>query len=68
MMIPIEQEPFIGMWRDREDMSDSTGWVRQVRAGYTAYEEAGRDPDYAAEMAEVDAEFDLAVGDGLDDE
>ncbi|HEX8320832.1 hypothetical protein [Longimicrobium sp.] len=67
-MIPIEQEPFIGMWRDREDMSDSTGWVRQVRAGYAAYEEAGRDPDYAAEMTEVDAEFDLAVGDGLDDE
>jgi hypothetical protein len=29
---PIEDEPFIGMWRDREDMSDSTDWVRQVRA------------------------------------
>ena len=28
----LEDEPFIGMWRDREDMSDSTAWVRQVRA------------------------------------
>ncbi len=24
-------EPFIGMWRDREDLSDSSQWVRQVR-------------------------------------
>lgn len=67
-MIPVEQEPFIGMWRERSDIKDGTGWVCQVRAGHAAYDEAGRDPDYAAEMAEVDAEFDLAVGDGLDDD
>lgn len=24
-------ESFIGMWRDREDMQDSTAWVRNVR-------------------------------------
>jgi hypothetical protein len=22
---------FVGMWRDREDMRDSTGWVRNLR-------------------------------------
>jgi hypothetical protein len=25
------KEPFIGMWKDREDMNDSSFWVRQVR-------------------------------------
>ena len=29
--IALEDEPFIGMWRDRQDMADSTAWVRQVR-------------------------------------
>lgn len=30
--------PFIGMWRDRADMSDSTAWVRkQRRAGWGAH-------------------------------
>jgi len=24
-------EPFIGMWRDREDMQDSSAWVQRVR-------------------------------------
>lgn len=24
-------EPFIGMWRDREDMQDSALWVRSLR-------------------------------------
>lgn len=24
-------EPFIGMWRDREDMKDSSAWVRGIR-------------------------------------
>ena len=23
--------PFIGMWKDREDMKDSVAWVREVR-------------------------------------
>lgn len=27
----IATEPFVGMWRDREDMKDSTAWVRDVR-------------------------------------
>ena len=28
---PLDQEPFIGMWRDREDMKDSEEWVRKSR-------------------------------------
>ena len=31
-MLPIETEPFIGMWRDREEMADGTAWVRRLRA------------------------------------
>lgn len=27
----LADEPFIGMWRDREDMQDSTAWVRKQR-------------------------------------
>jgi mRNA-degrading endonuclease RelE of RelBE toxin-antitoxin system len=27
----LEDEPFIGMWKDREDMRDSVKWVREVR-------------------------------------
>lgn len=27
----LAEEPFIGMWSEREDMQDSSGWVRQVR-------------------------------------
>jgi hypothetical protein len=27
----LEDEPFVGMWRDREDMQDSTAWVRHLR-------------------------------------
>lgn len=27
----LEDEPFIGMWQDREDMQDSTAWVRALR-------------------------------------
>jgi hypothetical protein len=27
----LADEPFIGMWRDREDMRDSSAWVRRVR-------------------------------------
>lgn len=29
--IRLADEPFIGMWRDREDMQDSTAWVRSLR-------------------------------------
>ena len=27
----LEDEPFIGMWKDRADMRDSTQWVRELR-------------------------------------
>jgi len=27
----LAEEPFIGMWKDREDMQDSTDWVRDQR-------------------------------------
>ena len=27
----FQNEPFVGMWKDREDMEDSSQWVRQVR-------------------------------------
>ena len=27
----LADEPFIGMWRDRGDMQDSTEWVRSLR-------------------------------------
>jgi len=27
----LTTEAFVGMWRDREDMQDSTAWVRHVR-------------------------------------
>ncbi len=28
---PLAKEPFIGMWRDRDDMRDSAAWVRNLR-------------------------------------
>lgn len=27
----IVDEPFVGMWRDRDDMQDSAEWVREFR-------------------------------------
>ncbi|HEX3552513.1 MAG TPA: AbrB/MazE/SpoVT family DNA-binding domain-containing protein [Thermoanaerobaculia bacterium] len=27
----LKDEPFVGMWRDREDMADSSEWVRTAR-------------------------------------
>ena len=27
----LESEAFVGMWRDREDMQDSSAWVRNIR-------------------------------------
>jgi hypothetical protein len=35
---------------------------------YAAYQEAANNPAYVGEMAEIDAEFDVAVRDGLEDE
>ncbi len=26
-----EEEPFVGMWESRDDLEDSTEWVRRVR-------------------------------------
>lgn len=26
-----QNEPFVGMWRDRADMADSRSWVRSIR-------------------------------------
>ena len=26
-----EDEPFVGMWRDRDEMQDSRAWLRRVR-------------------------------------
>lgn len=28
---PLSDSPFVGMWADRMDMSDSTEWVRKQR-------------------------------------
>ena len=27
----LREEPFIGLWEDREDLRDSTAWVRDIR-------------------------------------
>jgi hypothetical protein len=29
--VKLAEEPFVGMWRDRKDMRDSSEWVRQLR-------------------------------------
>lgn len=31
LSVNLMNEPFIGMWRDREEMKDSSSWVRQLR-------------------------------------
>lgn len=28
----LADEPFIGIWKNREDMTDSTSWVRNLRS------------------------------------
>ncbi len=28
---PLTEEPFFGMWADREDMADPVEWVRKIR-------------------------------------
>ncbi|KAA3653279.1 MAG: DUF2281 domain-containing protein [Calditrichaeota bacterium] len=27
----LTEEPFIGIWRDRDDVQDSSAWVRNIR-------------------------------------
>ena len=34
------EEPFIGMWRDRDDMRDSSDWVRNTRNSEWAIKDA----------------------------
>lgn len=29
--LSLQDEKFIGMWRDRDDITDSTIWVRDIR-------------------------------------
>jgi len=29
--VRLTNEPFVGMWRNREDLQDSTAWVRKLR-------------------------------------
>ena len=29
---PISKSPFVGMWKGRDDMADSTEWVRKKRS------------------------------------
>ncbi len=29
--VALTEEPFVGLWRDRQDLSDSTAWVRRIR-------------------------------------
>ena len=29
--LKLSEEPFIGIWKDREDLKDSVAWIRDVR-------------------------------------
>lgn len=29
--LPLRDEGFVGLWKEREDLSDSAAWVRQLR-------------------------------------
>ena len=29
--VDLESEPFIGMWHNRQDLADSSAWVRRTR-------------------------------------
>ena len=30
-LTPLEDDSFLGMWQDREDLADSSQWIRQLR-------------------------------------
>ena len=32
-ILDLQDEPFVGMWRDRDDMNDSNQWIRRLREG-----------------------------------
>jgi hypothetical protein len=40
---PLEDEPFIGMWQDREEMKDSVDWLRNLRVAEWGDAGASRD-------------------------
>jgi len=47
----LQDEPFIGLWRDRTDMTDSEAWVRAIRTrewrlGAARNHELGLDADH----------------------
>ena len=29
--LKLSEEPFVGIWKDREDLIESTEWIREVR-------------------------------------
>ena len=31
VLTPLKEEPFIGMWSDRQDLEDSSQWVKNLR-------------------------------------
>ena len=31
--VPLQDDPAVGIWADREDMKDSAAWVRKLRRG-----------------------------------
>lgn len=31
--IDFSANPFVGIWKDRQDLADSSAWVREVRRG-----------------------------------
>ena len=35
--VDFVNQPFIGMWKDREDLADSSKWVRQLRQNEWKY-------------------------------
>ena len=57
--VPLQEDPAIGMWADRNDMQDSAAWVRKLRQG--------RWPDHGkfTDICSIDAL--RGFGPGLDD-
>ena len=40
----LRHEPFVGMWQDREEMTDSTAWIRTLRQQQWMNSHAATDP------------------------
>lgn len=30
--VPLREDAFVGLWREREDLQESTAWVRRLRS------------------------------------